>query len=212
MKSTIKLLSLSLIVTIAVSSCSIHIEKRQHRKGYFININNGKSKTKLAKSENTEGKNNKEANDRIVFSKEKENNQIKPITKVEEQKAKTTKESNFIAERKIKQPKLNLSSNQVSENKENIGSSKSLKELKKTIKNSKKEDLATDDEVWLIILVLLALIVSPLAVYFERDIGPEFWLNLILYLLGIGLIFFIPFAGLLWLIAVIHALIIIFDV
>lgn len=218
MKSTIKPLSLALITIFAVSSCSIHIEKRQHRKGYFININNGKSKTKLAKSEEKKTPKTEEKSDEIGSSKEIASSPkaAKAITKIDTDKtqllAKNQDDKSLTAESSTNQKKDKVSDIKITKPSKNIESLSSFKDLKKNIKNSNKDELASDDDVWLIILVLLALIISPLAVYFERDIGSEFFLNLILYLLGVGLIFFVPFAGLLWLIAVIHALIIIFDV
>jgi uncharacterized membrane protein YqaE (UPF0057 family) len=64
-----------------------------------------------------------------------------------------------------------------------------------------------------ILLVILALLVAPLAVYLKEGISGRFWLDLICYLLGGGL-FFVTFfgGGGLLLFAIIFALLIVFDI
>ncbi|MDH5603490.1 MAG: YqaE/Pmp3 family membrane protein [Cyclobacteriaceae bacterium] len=55
------------------------------------------------------------------------------------------------------------------------------KELKSTLRKSFEEDAGSTDPVLLIILCFL---LPPLAVYLVYDVGTEFWISLILTLLG----------------------------
>lgn len=70
---------------------------------------------------------------------------------------------------------------------------------------------ASDSDVAMLLLVLLALLLPPLAVYlYYGSINIQFWISLILTLLAIG-----AFAGTIylgWIIPVIHALLVIFGV
>lgn len=62
-------------------------------------------------------------------------------------------------------------------------------------------------DVDLVILVILAILLPPLAVYLAEGITGKFWLTLILCLLGGGLaVGVLGYIGLLWLIAIIIAL------
>jgi hypothetical protein len=62
-----------------------------------------------------------------------------------------------------------------------------------------------------IVLVILAILVSPLAVYlYDNAATTRFWIDLICWLLGVGFGFGIfVFVGLLWLFAVIYAVLIV---
>lgn len=55
-----------------------------------------------------------------------------------------------------------------------------------------------------ILKIIFSILLSPLAAYLQVGLSPHFWINLILWLLGFGLMFFlfIPIP----LLAVIHAL------
>jgi Ca2+-dependent lipid-binding protein len=65
---------------------------------------------------------------------------------------------------------------------------------------------AMDDDVRLILAVILAFLLPPVAVYLYRETGSPFALVLILCILSIALVWFIWYPGLLWLIAVVIAL------
>jgi uncharacterized membrane protein YqaE (UPF0057 family) len=71
---------------------------------------------------------------------------------------------------------------------------------------------AADDQVTLILMVILAIILSPIAVYLKEGATKRFWIDLICWLLGGGL-FLTPFfyGGLLLLFAIIFALLIVLD-
>ena len=75
-----------------------------------------------------------------------------------------------------------------------------MKELKTTLKEHRKakKDGTDSSGVGIVVLVILAFIIPPLAVFLSRGIGTAFWINLILTLLF-------------WLPGVIHALVVIFE-
>lgn len=64
-----------------------------------------------------------------------------------------------------------------------------------------------DDDVEFVLLFVLAILLPPLAVYLVEELSSRFWITLILCLLGGGGIFS-PYAyvGLLWLIAIVIAI------
>lgn len=65
-------------------------------------------------------------------------------------------------------------------------------------------------DTMLIIEVILAIIIPPLAVFLHEGITARFWITLILCLLGGGFIFY-PVIGGLWFIAAIIALLVVLD-
>ena len=209
MKSTIKLISTALALVFITSSCSIHADKRQHLNGYSLKIKKGKHKTQVAETTSEKSLNETKVAD--------EKSTVKPITtthneniiktNVEEQ----TKNSTTVAEHKNVNSETTSSSINTEVSKDNISALKAFKQFKKTLKNSETKD-ASDSDVMLIILVILAIIIPPLAVFLVKDIGGDFWLSLILTLLGWSLFFANPLGGLLALAAIIHALLIVFDV
>ncbi|MDX2249055.1 MAG: YqaE/Pmp3 family membrane protein [Bacteroidia bacterium] len=84
------------------------------------------------------------------------------------------------------------------------------KEARKAmIKQLFSRDQASED-LDPIILILLAIIIPPLAVYlYDGDATNRFWLNLVLFLLGYGALGFLGFYYFGGLLAIIHALLIV---
>lgn len=82
-----------------------------------------------------------------------------------------------------------------------------FKEVKKAIKEYKaQKKMRADSDVELLLLVILAILLPPLAVFLkEGQITVKFWISLILSLLVLLL-------WPLWLIAVAYALLVVFDV
>jgi uncharacterized membrane protein YqaE (UPF0057 family) len=70
----------------------------------------------------------------------------------------------------------------------------------------------TEDGIMLLILVILALIIPPVAVLVYEGVTSRFWLNLLFAILGGALFFVFPGLGLFALIAVVHALLIVLGV
>jgi len=61
-----------------------------------------------------------------------------------------------------------------------------------------------------VVLIVLAIFISPLAVYlYDNAATGRFWLDLVLWVLGIGFLGLFYYIGLLWLIAVIYAILIV---
>lgn len=87
---------------------------------------------------------------------------------------------------------------------------KSLSHLKPDAgKNNNTADATNDSDVNLILLVILALLIPPLAVYlYFGELNVHFWINLILCLVGGGVGVAVGYWGL----AVIHALLVVFGV
>jgi uncharacterized membrane protein YqaE (UPF0057 family) len=68
------------------------------------------------------------------------------------------------------------------------------------------------DEVEDLLLIILAIIIPPVAVFLYDDgTSPRFWLNLIFALLGIGVgaLFWAPGVGVMYTVAIVHALLIV---
>lgn len=69
---------------------------------------------------------------------------------------------------------------------------------------------SVDSDVMLILCIILAFLIPPLAVYLTEGVTGRFWLNLVLFLLGWGIGGYL--GGIFWLcviIAIIHALLIV---
>jgi uncharacterized membrane protein YqaE (UPF0057 family) len=97
------------------------------------------------------------------------------------------------------------------ENEKTVASTKNNKEVKKF--GSKKTN-PVDEDVMLIILVILAILIPPLAVFIYEGATNRFWIDLVLAILGFGVGFWL-LGGLGWLCglaAVIYALLIVLEV
>lgn len=80
----------------------------------------------------------------------------------------------------------------------------SIKKMLRKVAKPGNTDM--DDDVRLIIAILLCIILPPMGVYLYRETGSPFVLTLILCLLSLIGFWFFWYSGLLWLIAVIIAL------
>lgn len=93
--------------------------------------------------------------------------------------------------------------------------SSDLKEVsKQQVTNQDKSDTkdVSDDGIMLLILVILALIIPPVAVLVYEGVTTRFWLNLLFAILGGALFFVTPGLGIFALIAVVHALLIVLGI
>ncbi|HEX2628073.1 MAG TPA: YqaE/Pmp3 family membrane protein [Chitinophagaceae bacterium] len=80
-----------------------------------------------------------------------------------------------------------------------------LKDVKKEWKKYKKAKKAGDPDANKILLVILAILLPPLAVYLHQGvINTKFWISLLLCLLAI-------FTFFLWIIPVVYALLVVLD-
>lgn len=89
------------------------------------------------------------------------------------------------------------------------------KEMRKQLKEVVKRDVSSDEDVLMfVVLLILAIILPPLAVYLKDDnASNRFWINLILWILGWGGVAALGgIGGLLALLAVVHAILIVADI
>lgn len=179
---------------IILSSCSVSIHKRQHGKGYFI------TSTKKMKASDSKVEDEKIEETQLVKKQETNTQNIileKPLATASVEGANI--ENNITEEvnskKEIKRDNTQIAANvatPVKTQEEKIKLNK--KALKNDIKKS-KYSIAEEDTV---LYVILSIFIPPLAVYLQRDLGTDFWINLILTLLF-------------WLPGVIHALLITFG-
>lgn len=158
------------------------IQKRKYTKGFYV--------SKKAKTENdhaqaeTEKEFQLEESTPAAVSAPAAKNTSKPLAKVES----ATQEHNSSAQiatpkpTKAKQaiePVLNEMITALSIEKEL--SNQSLEEITEFVNQQTQSN--PNDDAELVLMILLALIVAPIAVYIMYDISTEFWISLILYLL-----------------------------
>lgn len=210
-KQLLKISSALMVMALFLSSCNstLQVSKKRHSNGYYVNIGGGnyesqaKPVQKLALSNGSE----KTENNIVAESIKAENTQVAALTN------NTTKVSKTELQTLSKEAVVNhaTSSKKASGKKSNkISNIKKAVEIKNAIKASKGS--TSDSDVMLIILVILAIIIPPLAVYLVKDISTPFWINLILALIGWGVGFALLGGALAWLgglAAIIHALLIV---
>ena len=230
----IKKLHINLVVLTMISlmfSCATtndvasnnRIQKRKYRKGFFIDTD----KKMGGKSNQTNIAINTEDIDTEELNKLE---QVEEVTV--ENEAITVEEIGFTIEEEIvaeNEIEESASPNVVAEKTTNLESTSTNKNsLKKQLKKSTKSILHSDglfkkqgnkvsseSGLMLLLLVLLAIFISPVAVAIYDGIGTRFWLDLIFWLVGVGVgiaIFGGGLAYLFALVAIIYALLIIFDV
>ena len=86
-----------------------------------------------------------------------------------------------------------------------------LKDLRKEFKAARKKGIK---DVGMLILVILAILLPPIAVYLVDGTSGRFWFNLVLWLVGLGLGAALLGPTLIWLgglLAIIHALIVVLE-
>ena len=221
------MLSLSLIVTLILGSCAgsnevtggTFLQKRKYTKGIYFK-NNGDIKGASVKNENEELA--------ILKTEElKSKTHITSTTAVSE----NTNETQEVFGEEIKGSKMELENSSVSDaisidestgtiSNTTIDEEKTAEvrivEKQLSAKNSvkQKRSNAPSSDVELIILVILALIIPPLAVFLFEGSTQRFWIDLILALFGYGVGFWL-LGGLGWicaLVSVIYALLIVLEV
>lgn len=209
LKSLLSISSVFMLLAILVSSCgsTLNIAKKRHSNGYYVNIgsdhHDGERKTDTRKSR-------KRSLTKLVEDKIDEDNLANSLKGSENvDGVNPNKASNLTSE--------NLSAEQLTAAEEfsKMSTLKKIKTLKNLNTDSKLDD---NSDFMFILLVLLSLILPPLAVYIHGDgIGTHFWINLVMWVLGVGA--FGLFAGgayaaigILLLVAVIHALLYVFNI
>jgi uncharacterized membrane protein YqaE (UPF0057 family) len=221
------MLILSLIVTLILGSCAssnevtggTFLQKRKYTKGIYFK-NNGDLNGATAKNKNEE----------LDIFKTEELNSKKYITSATVVSEESNEPQDMVGE-EIEGATMEFENSSVSDailTDELIGtfSSTTIDEEKTAEVHVVEKQLSTKNaakhkrsnapagDVELIILVILALIIPPLAVFLFEGSTQRFWIDLILALVGYGVVFWL-LAGLGWLCAaasVIYALLIVLEV
>ncbi len=191
-KSILKQLSTLLIVIFALSSCnsSIQVVKKRHSNGYYVSVGSDIHKnhdvSNTAKQENKKIKLqdatpvNESMESEEVTSTERIVSASAEISNNSQSKSNSESNNTLVKSKKKKTSKLSKI--------------KKIKALKKELKKSKNSDVDTNT----LLLVILAILLPPLAVYLLKGVTNQFWISLILTLL-------------LWLPGIIYALLLIFG-
>ncbi|XOV67437.1 MAG: YqaE/Pmp3 family membrane protein [Fluviicola sp.] len=233
-----KLLSLNLLIALAVvfASCGTNnnvvnnrlISKRKYNKGFHINRKGNMKSSKAEKEEEgiafQDVKSSKKKKGK--YTSNRSSNTSKSVH-VEETFA---HESAYTAEKENFEPSQihsedgvmdeyasDRSAATVVEEVENENHSVSESQSTQTKKNvrSSKSSRASNSGVMTVLLVLLALFIAPLAVGIYEGITNRFWITLILWLIGIGVGFWLLGGTLAWLCglaAAIYAILIVLGV
>jgi uncharacterized membrane protein YqaE (UPF0057 family) len=201
---------LAIAIVALASSCSTTndvasnrgIQKRKYNKGFFVS-KNPKSFNKKHDVENTKDINsfdevteviNSQTKSKNITTKEKVIANNKKIAATENTVKTTSNEKKNTIENSLKSSKNN---DEIFEENE-INNNITKKDVKSKLKSKKHKTKNTGGDVDLVVLVLLAIFLPPLAVFLYEGITTRFWINLVLTLLLITA-----------LIAVIHALLIV---
>lgn len=193
---------ISLALLVGLSSCSsLRIEKRHYNKGWYVDFGTDK-KTDASVTEVPE-----EAVESVP-----QNSATSTVESPHAVNADAPEIQQPVAIRAEASAPVNTNENPVSVNEESIQSTPQSNN-----ENVNKNDAlaGADSDVELILLVILAIILPPIAVYLVQGLSAMFWITLICWLLG-GFFFFGPFGyayvGGLGLVAVVLALLVVFGV
>lgn len=186
-----------LAVVIGLSSCkSLRIEKRHYNNGFYVDFGNDKN----AKA--TPG--NSEAEQVVTVEVapqpvEENSDRAIPATSTNSNSVPSTSGSSAVSDEIINAPSQDKSTGTEVDQQEDATRVES---------DAPVSPNGGDSDVALILLVILAIILPPLAVFLVEGTSKWFWVTLILCIFGGG-IFFTPYLGGLWLIAAIIALLVV---
>jgi len=224
MKTKINLGLLSLLVLIAiVTSCSTSsdvatnrlIQKRKYRKGFHIEKNTrhfGKIKKveddQIAKENNTEIQ--------TIENWKTSNSNTEVLSHSQPESTETIINSETPAEISVNDQPYKATSvstiEEISKPTKRMNIREIPKQKRAQIKAIKK---AVDSDVMLVILVILAIVLPPLAVFLYEGVTNRFWIDLIVALIGWGLagwLFGGTLAAIGGLFAIVYALLIVLEV
>ena len=188
------------VIAGALASCSsVEIAKRQHRSGYYVSFGN---KTEVNKTEvnKTEAKVNQNVAQHEVAQTPIESQEVEAVNNVD---ASEVAENNVVSNQKneltpSKSSKQNLFTQNLNEEKVESKKSNFVQKLAKKSIVSKLSKPTND--IMLLILVILAIFLPPIAVGLKK--------NWALIPLLISIILTLLF----WLPGIIHALLVVFDI
>ncbi len=238
-----KLFNLNLLIALAVvfASCGTNnnvvnnrlISKRKYNKGFHINRKGNMKSSRVEKEEESvafeDVKSTKKNQGKANYASTRTQDQAKVETTSNEtdkeevvvkQQTSTNKSvhrgqvEDFVNDEEVpfgeaQAPEDTESSDDLSSSDERM----TTKEAKKA--RYKKAKRASNSDVMTILLVILALFIAPLAVGIYEGITTRFWITLILWLVGIGVGFWLLGGALAWLCglaAAIYAILIVLGV
>jgi uncharacterized membrane protein YqaE (UPF0057 family) len=203
MKSNLLLL-LATVFMLASCSDKLSLMKRKYNKGFYI-----------AKSSSVRAT-GKEVAEQRAKAKERDHRgevsekaitatvgEIMPALSAPPQKSESVSKTTTGTHRNI--------TVQVSPDNEPLQEPINIKPLDMKKNTSVAQNLSGDSDVDMIILVILAILIPPLAVWLkDKAVSKWFWITLILCVLSFS-VFFFNFGGLLWLAAMVIALLYVLD-
>jgi uncharacterized membrane protein YqaE (UPF0057 family) len=216
-----------LIVLFAVSSCGIYsndfsgggIQKRKYTRGFYLNkrghVKGGKSE--VSKTETVE------VNSELVIVDNEPSADLPIIPAIQAQNDpgndKQAEQTNSSNEGKSKKKASAVKTKKESRPAQQTQRKPREPEYYMPILNKKAKTVmsaaASSDPVMTVLLVILAILLPPLAVAIYEGITKRFWIDLVLFVVGIGVGFWLFGGGIAWLCAlaaVIYALLIVLEV
>lgn len=188
-KSILSLSSVLLTLLVLISSCgsTLNITKRRHSSGYYVSISG---------DDHNESKRTIERKDKTRKADQTILNKIDSETaSADIEKGDYAAEHHNDVIKTIKNKNLNSEQITAAEEFSQMSTLKKIKTLKRLKKENKSDDTA---QIELLLLVLLAILLPPVAVYLKRGVTTPFWLSIL-------------FTLLFWLPGIIYALLIVFD-
>ncbi|MBI3511672.1 MAG: YqaE/Pmp3 family membrane protein [Bacteroidetes bacterium] len=191
-------LPLLFVLAIVGSSCSyngrITVDKRHYGKGFFVQVN----------------KHSLPADNDPAIEK------TPTALQAKQEPALNVRENIVVADRPSPENNAAVNSNHKKNLPENSAPEKKnpVKQiLKKYLPPGKKSNSNSSPggggDTNQLILVLLAILLSPLAVYLKEGVTNRFWIDLVCWLLGVGVVGLFYYGGLLLLFAIVFAVLIV---
>lgn len=210
MKKSIQYTTL-ILIAVSMFSCNVlDITKRRYNNGFYVSKSSFKKQSNSV-SAVTETI-SKESNEQLEIA----NSALLPVSlEVENTKnelstsspiAFASKDESKGVEEVKNAPLFKTKSSKASINRLQEKEAKILNKIAK-----KNTQGASDADVQLVLLVVLAILLPPIAVYLKRGIDTLFWITLLLFLLAVSSLIFFPLGGLAGLVAVVLALLAVFD-
>lgn len=194
-----------LLAVVVFSSCNymenLQVEKRHYRNGYYVHHSGkaGENKTVAAVNETAAVENENIA----AVKPEALQEEMQPVAETHiailPVKENPSAAHKTIEAAPVKKEKPQKADHVIAK----------LKQGAKPKQNPAADDVSTNE----LIMIILAIFISPLAVYLKEGVTNRFWIDLVCWLLGGGLVFS-PFfyGGGLLLFAIVFAVLIVFDV
>lgn len=193
------------------------IQKRKYKKGWHVNSTQKIEKT--ANSEEVAYTNQVEPKDESESAVAEEETSVTSTSTISEENEESylsneifdnqndVAESNYETENNT--PDEVLINNEISV--QQTSNNQTTNKIENNLVSS--ESQSSDSDVALILLVILAFILPPLAVFLVRGVGTEFLISLALFLIAIGggFAFIGGIAGLVAIAGLVYALLIVFD-